>query len=76
MCGPERDKITGGWRKLHNEELHNLYSTPDFLRMRWAERATQMGEIRNAYRILVEELKGTNCFGRLKYRWDDIKMDE
>jgi hypothetical protein len=52
-------KVTGGWRKLHNEELHNLYSSPSIIRMiksrrmRWAEHVARMGVKRNAYRILV-----------------------
>jgi hypothetical protein len=57
--GPRREEVTGDWRKLHNEELHNLYSSPDIIRMiksrrmRWAGHEAQMGETRNAYRILV-----------------------
>jgi hypothetical protein len=57
--GPKRDEVTGGWRQQHNEELHNLYSSPSIIRviksrrMRWAGHAAQMGEKRNAYRILV-----------------------
>jgi hypothetical protein len=54
-----RDEVTGGWRKLHNEELHNLYSSPSIIRviksrrMGRAGHAARMGEKRNAYRILV-----------------------
>jgi hypothetical protein len=59
ILGPERDEVTGGWRKLHNEELHNLYSSPSIIRMiksrrmRWAGHAARMGAKRNANRILV-----------------------
>jgi hypothetical protein len=59
ICGPKRDEVTGGWRKLHNEELHNLYSSPSIIkmtksrRMRWAGNVARMGEKRNAHRILV-----------------------
>jgi hypothetical protein len=59
IFGPKRDENAGGWRKLHNEELHNLYSSPNIIRviksrrMRWAEHEARMGEKRNAYRILV-----------------------
>jgi hypothetical protein len=59
IFGPKRDEVTGGWRKLHNEELHNLYSSPSIIRMtksrkmRWAGHVARMGEKRNAYRILV-----------------------
>jgi hypothetical protein len=63
---PKRDEVTGGWRKLHNEELHNLYSSPSIIRMiksrrmRWAGHVTRMGEKRNAYRILVGKPLGKN----------------
>jgi hypothetical protein len=55
----ERDEATGGWRKLHNEELHNFYSSPSIIRMiksrrmRWAGHAVLMGENKTAFRILV-----------------------
>jgi hypothetical protein len=64
IFGPKRDELTGGWRKLHNEELHNLYSSPSIIRMikprrmRWAGHAARMGERRNAYRILVGKPEG------------------
>jgi hypothetical protein len=57
--GPERDEVTGSWRKLHNQELHNLYCSPNIIRtiksgrMRWAEYGARMGEMRNEYSILV-----------------------
>jgi hypothetical protein len=63
IFGPKRDEVTGGWRKLHNEELQNLYSSPSIIRMinsrrmRWAAHVTQMWEKRNAYRILWESQK-------------------
>jgi hypothetical protein len=59
IFGPKRDDVTEDWRKLHNEELHNLYSSPNIIRMiksrrmRWAGHLARMGESRNAYRILV-----------------------
>jgi hypothetical protein len=55
----KRDEVTGGWRKLHNEELHNLHFSPAIIRMtksrrmRWAEHVARMGEKKNAYRVLV-----------------------
>jgi hypothetical protein len=58
IFGPKRDEVTGGWRKLHNEELHNLYSSPSIIRviktrrMRWAGHATRMGK-KYSYRIVV-----------------------
>jgi hypothetical protein len=57
IFGPKRDEVTGGWRKLHNEELQDLYSSPSIIRMirsrrmRWAGHVARMGEKRNAYRI-------------------------
>jgi hypothetical protein len=70
IFGPKRDEVTGGWRKLHNEEFHNLYSSP------WAGHVARMGEKRNAYRILVEKLEAKRPLGRPRRRWvDNIKMD-
>jgi hypothetical protein len=59
IFGPRRDEVTEDWRKLHNEELHNLYSSPNIIRMikswkiRWAGHVALMEETKNAYRILV-----------------------
>jgi hypothetical protein len=82
IFGPKRDKVTGGWRKLHNEELHNLYSSPSIIRMiksrrmRCAGHAARMVEKMNAYRILVGKPKGKRPLGRPRYRWVNIiKMD-
>jgi hypothetical protein len=82
IFGPKRDEVTGGWRKLHNEELHNLYSSPSIIRviksrrMRWAGHAARMGESRNAYRILVGKPEGKRPPGRPRRRWvDNIKID-
>jgi hypothetical protein len=64
IFGPKRDEVTRGWRKLHNKELHNLYSSPRIIRtikstrMRWSGHAAQMGVKRNAYRILVGKPDG------------------
>jgi hypothetical protein len=77
-----RDEVTGGWRKLHNEELHNLYSSPSIIRiiksrrMRWTGHVARMGEKRNVYRILVGKPEGKRQLGRPRRRWvDNIKMD-
>jgi hypothetical protein len=65
IFGPRRDEGTGDWRKLHNEELHNFYSSPNIIRliksrrMRWAGHIARMGET-NAYRILVGKPEGKN----------------
>jgi transcription termination factor 2 len=82
IFGPKRDEVTGDWRKLRNEELHNLYSSPNIIRMiksrrmRWAGHVARMGETRNTYRILVGKPEGKRPLGRPKRRWvDNIKMD-
>jgi transcription termination factor 2 len=74
--------VTGDWRKLHNEELRNLYSSPNIIRMiksrrmRWAGHVARMGETRSAYRILVGKPKGNRPLGKSRCRWlDDIKID-
>jgi hypothetical protein len=74
--------VTGGWRKLHNEELHNLYYLPSIIRimksgrMRWAEHVARMGEKRNVYRLLVGKPEGKRPLGRPRLKWiDNIKMD-
>jgi hypothetical protein len=66
IFGPKRDEVTGGWRKLHNEELHGLYASPSIVRvikarrMRWAGHVARMGEVRGAYSILVGRPDGRN----------------
>jgi hypothetical protein len=82
IFGPKRDEVTGGWRKLHNEELHNLYSSPSIIgiiksrNMRWAGHVARMGEKRNVYRLLVGKPEGKRPLGRPRHRWvDDIKVD-
>jgi hypothetical protein len=74
---PKRDEVTGGWRKLHNEELHGLYSSPGIVRvikarrMRWAGHVVRMGEVRGAYNILVGRPEGRRPLGRPRRRWED-----
>jgi hypothetical protein len=82
IFGPKRDDVTGDWRKLHNEELHNLHSSPSISRviilrrMRWLGHVARVGEKRNAYRILVGKPEGKRPLGRRRRRWmDNIKMD-
>jgi hypothetical protein len=79
---PKKDRVTGGWRELHNEELHNLYSSPSInriiksRRMRWVGHVARMGEKRNVYRLLVGKPEGKRPLGRPRRRWiDNIKMD-
>jgi hypothetical protein len=82
IFGPKRDEVTGGWRKLHNEELHGLYSSPSIIRviksrrMKWAGHVARMGDVRNAYNILVGKHEGRRSLGRPGRRWEDnIRMD-
>jgi len=81
ISGPKRDEVTGEWRKLHNEELNDLYSLANIVwviksRMRWAGHVARMGESRAVYRILVGKLEGERPLGRPRLRWEDnIKMD-
>jgi hypothetical protein len=64
IFGPRRDEVTGEWRKLHNEELQNLYSFPDIIRqvksrrMRWAGHVARMGEERKVYKVLLGKPEG------------------
>ncbi|KAJ4448971.1 hypothetical protein ANN_00363 [Periplaneta americana] len=82
IFGAKRDEVTGEWRKLHNAELHALYSSPDIIRniksrrLRWAGHVARMGESRNAYRVLVGRPEGKRPLGRPRRKWEDnIKMD-
>jgi hypothetical protein len=82
MFGPKRDEVTGEWRKLHNEELNNLYSLPNIVqvvksrRMRWAGHVAHMGEGRGVLRVLVGKPEERRPLGRPRHRWEDnIKMD-
>jgi hypothetical protein len=82
IFGPKRDEVTGEWRRLHNEEFNDLYSSPNIIqvmksrRMRWAGYVASMGEGRGACRILVGRPEGRRRLGRPRYRWEkNIKMD-
>ena len=81
IFGPNRKKVTGEWRKLHNEELNDPYSSSNIvlviksIRMRWAGNVACMGERRGAYRVLVRKSEGTRPLGRPRRGWDYIKMD-
>jgi hypothetical protein len=77
-----RDEVTREWRKLHNKELRDLYSSPNIIeimksmKMRWEGHVAQMGEKRNAYRLLVGKPKGKRPLGRPRRRWvDNIRME-
>jgi hypothetical protein len=82
IFGPRMDEVMGDWRKLHNEERHNLYSLPNIIRMiksrrmRWAWHVARMRVTRNVYRVLVGKPEGKRPLGRPRCRWvDNIKMD-
>jgi hypothetical protein len=82
IFGTKRDEVIGGWRKLYNEELHNLYCLLNIIRLnearrlRWAGHVANMWDKRNAYRILVGKPEGKRQLGRPRRRWEDnIKMD-
>jgi len=82
IFGPRRDEVTGEWRRLHNEELNDLYSSPNFVwviksrRMRRAGHVARMGEERGVYRVLVGKPEGKRPLGRPRRRWvDNIGMD-
>ena len=82
IFGPKRDGVTGEWRKLHNEELNDLYSSPDTVRviksrrLRWAGHMARMKEGRGVHKVLVGKPEGKRPLGRPRRRWEDnIKMD-
>jgi len=76
------DKVTGEWRKLYNEELNELYSSPNIFwviklrRIRWVGHVVRMGERKGIYRVLVGKPEGKRPLGRHRHRWEDnIKME-
>ena len=82
VFGSKRDEVTGKWRKLHNEELRDLYSLRSIVRvvksrrMRWAWHVAGMGEGRGVHRVLVGKPEGKRPLGSPRRRWEDnIKMD-
>ena len=82
IFGPKRDEVIWEWRKLHNEELNDLYCSPNIFRviksrrMRWAGHVARMGERRGVYRVLVGVPEGKRPLGRPRHRLEDnIKMN-
>jgi len=82
IFGPRKDEVTGKWRRLHNEELNDLYSSPNIVRvikarrMRWAGHVARMGEEMGVYRVLLWKPEGKSPLGRPRRRWvDNIRMD-
>ena len=82
VFGPKRDEVTGEWRKLHNEELSDLYSLPNIVRvvksrrMRWAGHVARMGDGRGVHRVLVGKPVGKRPLGRPRCRSEDTIMME
>jgi len=82
IFGPRREEVRGEWRRLHNEELNDLYSSPNIVRviksrkMRWAGHVVRMGEESGVYRVFVGKPEGKRPLGRPRRRWvDNIRMD-
>jgi hypothetical protein len=82
IFGPKRDEVSGEWRKLHNVDLHYLYSSPDIVRqiksrrIRWAGHVARMGEERKVYKVLVGKRNEKRPLGRPRHRWEDgIRMN-
>jgi len=82
IFGPRRDGVTGEWRRLHNEELNDLYASPNIVRviksrrMRWAGNVARMGEERGVYRVLVGKPDGKRPLGRPRRTWvDNIRTE-
>jgi len=82
IFGPKRDEVTREWRKLHNEELNDFYSSPNIVRviksrrMRWTGHVARMGERRGVCRVLAGKSEGKRPLGRPRRRWEDtINMD-
>jgi hypothetical protein len=82
ICQSKREEVVGGWRRLHNEDLHNLYASPSIIlvikstRMKCAGHVACMEEMRNAYNILVGKPEGKRPLGKPKRRWEcNIRMD-
>jgi hypothetical protein len=82
ICRPKRDEVTREWRRLHSEELYDVYSSPNIIqviksrRMKWVGHVAHMGDRRGAYRVLVGRPEGERRLRRHGHRWaDNIKMD-
>jgi hypothetical protein len=78
---PKRDEMTGGWRTMHNEELCDLYSSRNIIRMieprrmRWVGHVALMGEKTNACRVLIRKSEGKRPLGRPRHRWRILRWN-
>jgi hypothetical protein len=82
IFGPKREEVVGDWRKLHNEELCNLYTSPNIImviisrRIRWGGHIVCVEEMRNVYNVLVGKCEGKRPLERPRHRWEDnIRID-
>jgi hypothetical protein len=82
IFGPKREEVAGGWIRLYNEELHNLYASRNIFRliksrkMRWARHVARMEEMRNIYKIMVGNSEVKGPLRRSRRRWEDnIRME-
>jgi hypothetical protein len=82
IFGPKRDGVTGDWRKMHNEDRHNLYSSPNIIsqmksrRMRWEGHVAHMGEERKVHTVLVGKFERKRPLGKQRRIWEDgVRMD-
>ena len=82
VFGPKKDEVTGEWRKVHNEELNDLYCSPNIVRviksrrMRWTGNLARTGDRKGVYRVLMGKPEGKRPLARPRCRWEDnIKMD-
>jgi hypothetical protein len=79
IFGPKREEVARDWRRLHNEELHNVYTSPDIVmmvksrKMRWMGHGARMGEMRNAYKILTGESEGKRPLERPRHKWEQLR---
>jgi len=81
IFGTYREEEAGGWRRLYNEELYDLYASPNITRVikskrrRWAKHVARMGRMKNSYKIFIGKPEGKRPLGRPRHRCEDNRMD-